>query len=29
MAPLVWLITGANGGFGLLLANLALSKAGM
>ncbi|RFU81910.1 hypothetical protein TARUN_290 [Trichoderma arundinaceum] len=26
MAPLVWFITGANAGFGLLLANLALSK---
>jgi NAD(P)-dependent dehydrogenase (short-subunit alcohol dehydrogenase family) len=26
MAPLVWLITGANAGFGLILANLALSK---
>ncbi|UKZ76907.1 putative secondary metabolism biosynthetic enzyme [Trichoderma virens FT-333] len=26
MAPLVWFITGANAGFGLVLANLALSK---
>ncbi|KAL6834317.1 NAD(P)-binding protein [Trichoderma sp. SZMC 28015] len=26
MAPLVWFITGANAGFGLTLANLALSK---
>jgi NAD(P)-dependent dehydrogenase (short-subunit alcohol dehydrogenase family) len=26
MAPLVWLITGGNAGFGLVLANLALSK---